>query len=115
MPRNNPQQSKSLLQHYPSFHPYESWDRQAQWERDELNYADPEVHYFFPQGNYPRQLENISSEEGRLLEHLFLNYNPLARPVLDSSHTVNVDLRFSLLQIQDLVLLLLHSCILSCI
>lgn len=37
------------------------------------------------------------------MNHLFRGYNPSARPVLNSSSTVNVNLRFSLLQIQDLV------------
>jgi len=42
------------------------------------------------------------SDEEKLLEHLFTDYNPSARPVLNSSNTVTVDIHFSLLQIQDL-------------
>ena len=45
----------------------------------------------------------VKSDEERLLDKLFKDYNPSARPVLNSSHTVTVDLKFSLLQIQDLV------------
>ena len=45
----------------------------------------------------------IQSEEEKLLDYLFVNYNPSARPVLNSSKTVFVRLAFSLLQIQDLV------------
>ena len=43
--------------------------------------------------------------EEALLNYLFDGYNPTARPVLNSSLTVAVNLRFSLLQIQDLVIL----------
>ena len=43
------------------------------------------------------------SEEEYLLEHLFDNYNPSARPVINSSQTVKVGLSFALLQIQELV------------
>ena len=43
------------------------------------------------------------SEEEHLLDHLFENYNPSARPVINSSKTVTVGLSFSLLQIQELV------------
>jgi len=46
---------------------------------------------------------NERSEEESLMEYLFDGYNPSARPVLNSSATVNVKLQFSLLQIQDLV------------
>jgi len=49
--------------------------------------------------------DNKSSEEV-LLNYLFDHgYNPTARPVLNSSLTVAVKLRFSLLQIQDLVII----------
>jgi len=49
--------------------------------------------------------DNKSSEEA-LLNYLFDHgYNPTARPVLNSSLTVAVKLRFSLLQIQDLVII----------
>lgn len=44
----------------------------------------------------------LRSEEEKLLEHLFKDYNPSARPVLNSSDTVTVKIHFSLLQIQDL-------------
>ena len=43
------------------------------------------------------------SEEEKLLSKLFQDYNPSARPVLNSSETVTVVLGFSLLQIQSLV------------
>ena len=45
----------------------------------------------------------IQSEEEKLLDNLFEGYNPSARPVINSSNTVNVEIMFSLLQIQDLV------------
>ena len=43
------------------------------------------------------------SDEEKLLSKLFEDYNPSARPVLNSSETVTVVLGFSLLQIQSLV------------
>ena len=43
------------------------------------------------------------SDEERLLEHLLSDYNPSARPVMNSSHTVSVDIQFSLMHIKDLV------------
>jgi len=46
--------------------------------------------------------DSRSSEE-TLWNYLFDGYNPTARPVFNSSLTVAVNLRFSLLQIQDLV------------
>ena len=45
----------------------------------------------------------LPSDEERLLELLFDGYNPSARPVINSSHTVDVKMQFSLLQIQELV------------
>ena len=45
----------------------------------------------------------LPSDEERLLELLFDGYNPSARPVINSSHTVEVSMLFSLLQIQELV------------
>lgn len=45
----------------------------------------------------------LPSDEERLLELLFDGYNPSARPVINSSHTVDVQMQFSLLQIQELV------------
>ena len=45
---------------------------------------------------------NLSGEEA-LFKELFDDYNPSARPVMDSSHTVNVEIGFSLLHIKDLV------------
>ncbi|KAI0231374.1 hypothetical protein LSAT2_018277 [Lamellibrachia satsuma] len=42
------------------------------------------------------------SDEELLLEYLFRDYNPSARPVLNSSQTVSVNVQFSLLQIQEL-------------
>lgn len=45
----------------------------------------------------------LASNEERLLELLFDGYNPSARPVINSSHTVNVSMQFSLLHIQELV------------
>lgn len=45
----------------------------------------------------------LPSDEERLLELLFDGYNPSARPVINSSHTVDVTMLFSLLQIQELV------------
>ncbi|KAK2163529.1 hypothetical protein LSH36_78g04014 [Paralvinella palmiformis] len=44
----------------------------------------------------------LPSDEERLLELLFDGYNPSARPVINSSHTVDVRMQFSLLQIQEL-------------
>ena len=46
---------------------------------------------------------NLSDEE-ELFKKLFEDYNPSARPVMDSSHTVTVAIQFSLLHIKDLVL-----------
>ena len=43
------------------------------------------------------------SEEELLMEDLFSRYKPSARPVLSSFNTVNVQMMFSLLKIQDLV------------
>ena len=43
------------------------------------------------------------SDEEELFKKLFDEYNPSARPVMDSSHTVNVAIQFSLLHIKDLV------------
>ena len=48
-------------------------------------------------------VEKKQSDEERLLEYLFTDYNPSARPVLNSSKTVNVTLMFSLMHIQELV------------
>ncbi len=48
-------------------------------------------------------VEKRQSDEERLLEYLFTDYNPSARPVLNSSKTVNVTLMFSLMHIQELV------------
>ena len=47
--------------------------------------------------------EKRRSDEERLLDYLFMDYNPSARPVLNSSKTVGVDLMFSLMHIQELV------------
>ena len=41
------------------------------------------------------------SDEKELLRLLFDGYNPTARPMMNSSHTVDVKIQFSLLQIQD--------------
>ena len=43
------------------------------------------------------------SDEESLLEELFGDYNPSARPVIDSSSTVPVQIQFSLMHIKDLV------------
>ncbi len=48
-------------------------------------------------------VEKTQSDEERLFEYLFTDYNPSARPVLNSSKTVNVTLMFSLMHIQELV------------
>ncbi len=45
----------------------------------------------------------IQSDEERLLEYLFAEYNPSARPVMNSTKTVNVMIQFSLMHIQELV------------
>ncbi|ELU09565.1 hypothetical protein CAPTEDRAFT_181469 [Capitella teleta] len=42
------------------------------------------------------------SDEEKLLDYLFADYNPTARPVINSSHTVTVGIQFSLIQIQEL-------------
>lgn len=47
--------------------------------------------------------EKRRSDEERLLDYLFTDYNPSARPVLNSSKTVGVNLMFSLMHIQELV------------
>ena len=52
--------------------------------------------------------KNVRSSEEVLLNYLFDGYNPTARPVFNSSLTVAVNLRFSLLQIQDLVVVDYH-------
>ncbi len=43
------------------------------------------------------------SDEEVLLQELFGDYNPSARPVIDSSDTVRVEIQFSLMHIKDLV------------
>ena len=43
------------------------------------------------------------ADEERLLKLLFSEYNPAARPVINSSKTVPVILQFSLMHIKDLV------------
>lgn len=43
------------------------------------------------------------TDEERLLQYLFRDYNPAARPVLNSNHTVQVRIQFSLMHIQELV------------
>ncbi len=48
-------------------------------------------------------LPRLPSDEERLLEMLFEGYNPSARPVINSSRTVDVQMQFALLQIQELV------------
>ncbi len=58
----------------------------------------------------PAQIGKIKSEEERLFVHLLEDYNPSARPILDSSKTVPVNMRFSLMHIQDLVSsIILHT------
>ena len=47
--------------------------------------------------------EKRRSDEERLLDYLFTDYNPSARPVLNSTKTVGVNLMFSLMHIQELV------------
>ena len=43
------------------------------------------------------------SDEERLFKELFEDYNPSARPVMNSSKTVSVAIMFSLLHIKELV------------
>lgn len=43
------------------------------------------------------------SDEEQLFKNLFREYNPSARPVINSSRTVMVSIQFSLLHIKDLV------------
>ncbi|XP_060561668.1 neuronal acetylcholine receptor subunit alpha-10-like isoform X2 [Ruditapes philippinarum] len=45
---------------------------------------------------------NITSDEDRLYEVLFKNYNPATRPVNNASDTVNVRITVSLIQIKDM-------------
>ncbi|XP_060561659.1 neuronal acetylcholine receptor subunit beta-3-like isoform X1 [Ruditapes philippinarum] len=45
---------------------------------------------------------NITSDEDRLYEVLFKNYNPATRPVNNASDTVNVGISVSLVQIKDM-------------
>ena len=53
----------------------------------------------------------LPTEEEVLLDQLFKEYNPTARPVINSNHTVHVTVQLSLLQIQELVCI--HSTILA--
>ena len=48
------------------------------------------------------------SDEERLLDYLFKDYNPSARPVINSSKTVPVRMQFSLMHFQELVSTNLH-------
>ena len=48
-------------------------------------------------------VKKIRSDEERLLDYLFKDYNPSARPVLNSSKTVPVNMMFSLMHMQELV------------
>lgn len=43
------------------------------------------------------------SDEELLLHYLFHHYNPSARPVINSSKTVDVNIQYSLMHIKDLV------------
>ena len=45
----------------------------------------------------------LPSDEEKLLQALFADYKPSARPVMNSSNTVNVNIQFSLMHIKDLV------------
>ncbi|ESN92595.1 hypothetical protein HELRODRAFT_131728, partial [Helobdella robusta] len=47
-------------------------------------------------------ISSLLSDEEYLLKYLFEDYNPSARPVMRSNQVVEVNLRFSLLQIQEL-------------
>lgn len=44
-----------------------------------------------------------ASHEERLLAYLFVEYDPVARPTMDTSQTVNVSIEFVLLRIHGLV------------
>jgi len=66
------------------------------------------VYYFFWCSAAAVEGKNVRSSEEVLLNYLFDGYNPTARPVFNSSLTVAVNLRFSLLQIQDLVVVDYH-------
>ena len=44
-----------------------------------------------------------ASHEERLLTFLFMNYDPVARPTMDTSKTVDVSVEFVLLRIHGLV------------
>ena len=52
---------------------------------------------------FPECALAIMSNEERLMRFLFKSYNPSARPVFNSSKTVNVDIIFSLLNVKELV------------
>ena len=54
-------------------------------------------------GVFGRAHARRPSDEEMLLKQLFDGYNPAARPVINSSSTVDVKMMFSLLQIQELV------------
>ena len=54
-------------------------------------------------GSVAMGTEKRRSDEERLLDYLFTDYNPSARPVLNSTKTVGVNLMFSLMHIQELV------------
>ena len=49
------------------------------------------------------------SDEEILMKYLFDGYNPSARPVLNSLHSVDVKIMFSLLHIQELVRIFLRN------
>ena len=49
------------------------------------------------------QFGKMKSEEERLLVYLLEHYNPAARPILDSSRTVPVNMSYSLMHIHELV------------
>lgn len=49
-------------------------------------------------------------DEQRLMQQLFSNYDRRVRPRRNSSQTVNVQIRFNLQQINDLVRLYINCC-----
>ena len=54
-------------------------------------------------GRYRRNRKRKPSDEEILMRILFHGYNPAARPVLQSTSTVEVKMQFSLMHIKDLV------------
>lgn len=62
---------------------------------------DPRIHSGAITGTLGRTV--FRSDEERLLDYLFTEYNPSARPVINSGKSVQVSMQFSLMHFQELV------------